>query len=108
MKRSVFNKIILQLDRCLEKGKISNTLRRAIKEIKLSMKVGDLSLAYQLSVCKSYIIANIDHKDKSYYFQEDRSYNEEVLGRSIYSILDDIHFDISMSTKKIPSGMILV
>ena len=65
-------------------------------------------MAYQLSVCKSFIVGEINPDDKVHAFQEDHDANEKVLGDSVYGLMDSIHFEMAMRTDLMPSGMMVV
>jgi hypothetical protein len=96
------------LNKILEKGYISPTLRRAIEAIIKALNENDLNLAYQLSVCKSYVAGRIEPKNKTYAFQEDSKENEKLFKRNVYCILDSVHHDIALAIHALPSGMMIV
>lgn len=96
------------LNRILGKGIISPTLRTAIEEIIKALEEKNLNLAYQLSVCKSYVSGVINPKNKINAFQEDSVKNERLFKRDVYCILDSIHRDIAFAINALPSGMMIV
>ena len=96
------------LNKILERGVISPTLRKAIEAIIKALDENNLNLAYQLSVCKSYVAGRIDPEDKVHAFREDSKKNEKLFKRNVYCILDDIHHDIALAIHALPSGMMIV
>ena len=96
------------LNKILKKAVISPMLRKAIEAIIKALTDKNFVLAYKLSACKSYIISEINPKDKIYAFQEDDDKNEKIFTRPVYSILDGIHHDIAFAIDAIPSGMMIV
>ncbi|MCK9593937.1 MAG: hypothetical protein M0Q91_18200 [Methanoregula sp.] len=102
---------IKALDEILTKPVImTDAVRDAVIEIKESIQSGDYGLAADVSTVKSFICGKMVLADPHNYcrFREDHEANEKVLGRSIYEILDGIHFDLAMATDTIPSGMMIV
>lgn len=93
------------LPEILEKAVISEPLRFAVEEMVRALMNEDLNLAYQLSSVKSLICGAMKEGDEKSHFRENHKHNEHLLGRSVYSLLDTLHFEISMSEGKIPSGM---
>ena len=95
--------IIKELNRVLKKGKMNDNLKKAIQDTITALNKNNLDLAYELTSVKSLIVGDL--KYKKHYFREDDDYNESVLGTSIYSILDGVHFSLAMKTGGMPSGM---
>ena len=94
------------LNKILAKAKISPDLRDAVIELKNAIKSGNKNMAYELSAVKSFIGGDL-RKPSTYHFREDSDYNEKVLGSSVYSLLDSVHFHIAMETQKLPAGMMV-
>lgn len=98
--------IIGTLQRVLKHGKMSVMLKKAVSESIKALKAGDINLAYQITACKSYIVGYMrkmrGHDDE---FRESVRLNNKILGGSIYSILDGVHFRLAMMVGDIPSGM---
>lgn len=94
-----------RLTRMLKKGTMSPMLHDALVAAIEALNNNDLKLAYQITACKSYIVGKIDPKDTRDSFQEDETANKRSLGDSIYSLLDGVHFEISMAAQELPSGM---
>ncbi len=68
-------------------------------------------LLLKISSIKSFLTQEIRSKDldikkQSYVnnFQEDMSFNYELMGRSIYHILSDINFKLAIFLNKFPRG----
>jgi len=104
---SVSDKITI-LNKILDKGKMNDTLRNAIIEVKEALANNDLELAYEVSAVKSYIASSGKDLPSYYHFIEDWKSNEEALGSSIYSLLDSMHHDLAFALNKMPSGMMVV
>jgi len=102
------NEHVLILEKINQKAIISPHLKEAINEIINAINVGDIELAYELSVVKSFVTGGMDHNSNEHHFRENHEYNENVLGRSVYGELDSIHFDLAMSLKRMPSGMMIL
>lgn len=96
------------LENILDKGIISPTLRKAIEAITEALDKKNLNLAYQLSVCKSYISGVLNPKNKINAFQEDSDTNKKLFKRDVYCILNGIHHDIAFAINALPSGMMIV
>jgi hypothetical protein len=96
------------LTKALKKGTVSPTLRNAITATVEALDKDDLNLAYHLTACKSFIVGEINPKDKVHAFQEDGAANEKAIGNSLYCILDGIHFQIAMAVDQMPSGMMVL
>lgn len=95
------------LSEILEKGKMNNYLKDAVKEIKTALIKKDYKLVADLSNVKSFIIGEIDPSIENHeHFQEDSKYNDKVLGLDIYTILDDLDFYYSMKTNQMPHGVV--
>ena len=105
-------KFLRDLDRILDKAVISEHLKTAVIEIKEAILKKDYLLAADLSSVKSFITHTIilknPEKNHLYHFREESDKNEKLIGRSVYGILDDIHFTLSMETKTIPNSMIVI
>lgn len=99
--------VTVKLKKVLEKGKISPDLRRAVKATLTAYKKKDYALAYELSAVKSLIATKEEGSKlpKRHHFHEQSSINQKVLGRDVYSIMDEIHFKLAMAQNRIPSGM---
>lgn len=97
---------ISEIERIKANARISPHLRSALDEITDALKSGNMRLASELTSVKSYITGSLDTKDEEYkhHFNEDAKYNEKVLGRDVYGILDSMHHDIAFSQGEIPSG----
>jgi hypothetical protein len=96
------------LKRILNKAHTSPMLDMAIADTIRALEAKDLSLACELTACKSFIIGSLEPKNKQYAFQEDNKYNKTQLKNSVYSLLDDIHHDIAWKLGEMPSGMVMV
>ena len=92
----------------LKKGIMSPRLKEAVEAILKAINDKNPPLAYQLSVVKSFITGTLNPKDKVHAFQEDQDANEKSLGESIYSLLDGVHFRLSMAVDSMPSGMMIL
>jgi len=98
------------LDKILKKAEISPDLRIAVAELKNALKEKDIVRAYEVSAVKSYICTSMgERRCSGSHFTENGDYNRKVLGMdgSVYSILDNIHFDLAMKAGKIPAGMMI-
>lgn len=100
--------LITTLNKILSKGVMSPKLKEAVEAILEAVKAGDIKLATNLSAVKSYITGVLDPKDKTHAFQEEQYINEKTLGNSIYCLMDGINFQLAMSIKEMPAGMMLV
>jgi hypothetical protein len=100
------NEMISTLDQILEKGKMSDDLRKAIIELKEALLQSDLDLAYEVSAVKSYVAGMRAGPEN--HFTEDTEHNRIALGRDIYCLLDTLHHDLAFSINKMPSGMMIV
>ncbi len=94
-----------QLKAILKRGVMSPMLREAVTSTIEALDKGNDDLAYQLTVCKSYIVAEIDPDDESNAFQEAAKDNTKIFGESLYRLLDGIHFQLAMKGNHLPSGM---
>lgn len=96
------------LPEILEKAIISDPLRFAVTEIVKALMVEDMNLAYQLSSVKSFICGGMDVDQDVHNFCENHKHNENILGRSVYGLLDTLHFEIAMNEGKLGSGTYIV
>lgn len=87
------------------KGIISPMLFEATIETLVAIKAQNWTLAYQLTAVKSYIVGEINPKDKKNAFQEDQVANDKSLKNSVYLILDRMHHDLAFALEELPSGM---
>jgi len=108
-----YSKDLKSLDAILKHGQISEDLRTAILELKDALEKKDYDLAYEISAVKSFVTGGIDEKDEKNHFQENSDYNEQNLGRNIYSYLDALHHKVAFNLMEknpdiIPSGAMVV
>ena len=97
------------LQKIMDKAHISPWLHQAVMSTIKALKKKDLTLAYQITACKSLIIDCLEPNDKDHAFQEDQNYNQtQFKGQNIYSLLDGIHHDIAWQLNAMPSGMMAV
>jgi hypothetical protein len=96
------------LKKILTKAHISPMLFQAVEDTIQALQTNNLSLACELTACKSHITGSLEPKNKQYAFQEDSAYNVTQLKDSVYSLLDNIHHDIAWKLGEMPSGMIQV
>jgi hypothetical protein len=79
------------LKRILKKAHISHMLYTAVEDTIFALQTKNLDLAYQLTVCKSFITGRLEPEDKQHAFQEDEEYNQTQLkGQNVYSLMDNI------------------
>jgi len=97
---------IVTLKEIEQKGKMSDDLKFAVVELRKSLEKGDYELASELSGVKSFVAGESSAKEN--HFKENTEYNEKVLGRNIYGLLDNINFNLAMHTGKLPSGMVVM
>jgi hypothetical protein len=93
------------LNKILSKAKMSPDLHNAVMELKEAIRKKDIVRAYEISAVKSYICGSMKMRDC--HFRENDEYNMKILGTYVYSILDNIHFDLAMKAGKIPAGMMI-
>lgn len=99
---------IEQLNEILGKAVISEPLKHAVKETILALEGGDSELAYELTAVKSLVAGELNHFPEVNHFREDTEQNEDILGSSVYLLLDFIHHDLALGIGKIPSGMMVL
>lgn len=99
-----------KLNKVLKKAVISDNLRKAVEGIIAAVAADDLKTACGLSACKGLIVDSMEQPpERDYYtFREDGDFNEKAMKTSVYSILHDINFDLSIVTDTMPSGMMLL
>jgi hypothetical protein len=96
--------IMTELKRVKSKARMTAPLEAAIVETIKALSSGNIVLARDVSAVKSYIHYYMGTKGG--HFGEDAEYNTQVLGDTVYAILDNIHYQLSMKTMSIPSGMV--
>ena len=106
MKENERESQISELERIKTKGKISPHLRSALTEAINALKNGNVSLATEITSVKSFISGNVVASKKDH-FTEDTKYNEKVLGRSVYGLLDSLHHNLAFASGEIPSGVMI-
>lgn len=96
---------INDLDKVLDTAKMSPDLRTAVFQTKQALLSNNVCLAEEITSVKSLVGNKLESKSDKRHFQEDSKYNYRVLDNTVYSILDDMHFDLAMKLKKMPRGM---
>jgi len=111
---SVYKKQIGEFDKYIKYARVTPDLRSAMVELRAALMRGNRDLAYELSAVKSHVAGGRGEEvvdvglAKKYPFVEASGYNERVLGRNVYVFLDTLHFDLAMSSGKLPAGMMVV
>jgi hypothetical protein len=97
---------ISELEKIKSKAKISPHLRRALTEAIDALKSGNVPLATEITSVKSFIAGDVVASGKDH-FTENTKYNEKVLGRSVYGLLDSLHHNLAFESNEIPSGVMI-
>lgn len=95
------------VDKILSKAKMTPALKAAMLELRDAIRRGDDDAAYELSSVKSFITGSLETSGRNH-FGEDNDYNRKILGGSVYSLIDNLHFKLAMKADKIPSGMMVL
>lgn len=98
--------VIEQLNEILEKAVVSEPLKHAVKEAIIALEEGVIELAFELTAVKSLICGEKADPETNH-FRENTQQNEGTLGRSVYALLDSIHYDLAFELGKIPSGRMI-
>ncbi len=96
---------LIVLNKIINKGKMSSNLHEVVESLIDSIKKDNVTLVSELASVKSLISGKLKEKCRDYPFNEDSSYNEKVLGNSVYYLLDGINFEFSVKSDRLPSGM---
>ena len=83
--------------------RVSYDVLQAIEDALVAVKRKDWSLLSRVLAVKSYMVGELAPDDE-HHFREDHSHNEEVLGESVYSLLDGLQFEAAMNADVLPAG----